>query len=208
MSFYEHRFFPALNDLLTKSFRKHRAKLLLDATGTVLEIGFGSGLSLEHYPASVTRIIAVEPNAGMREKAGPRVLDLMRRGSTAQVELLDASAERLPIEDRSVDAVLSVLTLCSVSDLGKSLSEIHRVLKPGGKLLFIEHMAQPKPGVTRKLQGLLSPTWQKLALGCHLDRDTLSDMRRAGFETPELKILGYSGFPNILSPIYRGRAHR
>jgi ubiquinone/menaquinone biosynthesis C-methylase UbiE len=208
MSFYGDRIFPFINDAITQSFHRHRARLLGTASGEVLEIGFGSGLSLKNYPKEVARIVGLEPNAGMRAKAQERIVAIMESGAhgPASIELVDGRAERIPFPDQSFDGVVSFLTLCSVTGLEEAASEILRVLNPGGTLFFLEHTVQPSKGANRVIQLALAPYWRRVACGCHLDRDALAELRAKGFEVRIQKTIGYQGFPNFLSPVYRGVA--
>ncbi len=198
---YSQKIFPRLNEVLTHSFKRHRAKLLSPARGRVLEIGFGSGLSLPHYPKTVKNLVGLEPSKGMRARV--RVPNKFMN-----FKLVAGKAEKIPFEDETFDFVVSHFTLCSVRDLPKSLSEIHRVLKPRGRFLFLEHALNDKSALTRKLQKTLAPVFKKCAEGCNLDRDILAALKKAGFEIDELKTIGYNGFPNFVSPIYRGSASR
>lgn len=195
---YTETFFPWMNDILTKSLARYRKKVLLLTRGRVLELGFGSGLSVPDYPHAVSEVIGLEPNPGMLRNARHRL------GAVAKV--VQGVGEQMPFANESFDGVSSFLTLCSVSDLEKTLSEIKRVLKPDGKFVFIEHCAQARGSLTRKFQRLVQPVWGRVAGGCHVTRDTLECIERAGFRIEALKTIGYSGFPNILSPMVRGVA--
>ncbi|OFZ22726.1 MAG: hypothetical protein A2X94_03505 [Bdellovibrionales bacterium GWB1_55_8] len=199
MSFYEEKIFPIGNNLISRRFFRHKENLLKSCKGNVLEIGFGAGLSLPFYPAAVTLVTGLEPNAGMR-----RMVE--KSASFPPANIVAGVAEQLPFPDSSFDSVVSIFTLCSVTDLEKSVSEIKRVLKRDGRFYFIEHAVQPKPGPTRTIQNLIQPVWGKIGCGCHVNRDTLQALVGAGFKIEKLKSIGYSGFPNFLSPLYRGIA--
>ncbi len=183
---------------MTRSLERHRKSILLPASGKILEIGFGSGMSLSCYPDSVTEIIGLEPNQGMLRKTEGKL------GSRAKV--VKAVGENIPFDDKEFDCISSFMTLCSVSDLPRVVSEMKRVLKANGKIYFIEHMAHPKGTLTRSLQQLIQPVWGHLACGCHIDRDILHEFQRQDFKIENLKTIGYSGFPNFLSPLNRGVA--
>jgi len=200
MSWYRETFFPWVEARFSRSLGRYKQRLLGTCSGEVLEIGFGTGLSLPHYPASVSRLSAIEPNPGMRKHA-----DL---GSVSfDVRLEQGVAEALPFAEASFDNVVSLLTLCSVQDLQKTIQEIQRVLRPGGQFFFLEHTAQSR-GVTLGLQRAIQPLWGKIACGCHIDRETVGSLKMAGFDLRQLESIGYSGFPNILAPLYLGIALR
>ncbi|HEV3259773.1 MAG TPA: class I SAM-dependent methyltransferase [Gemmataceae bacterium] len=144
---------------------KHRQQLLATVYGEVLEIGFGTGLNLPHYPAQVRRITTVDPNAGMQRLAQRRV-----RRSKIEVDQRVLSGERLPFEHDRFDCAVSTFTLCSIKDVNQALSEVYRVLKPAGKFLFLEHGLSPEPTV-QKWQHRLNWLEMRFADGCHLDRN-------------------------------------
>jgi SAM-dependent methyltransferase len=150
--------------------------LLSDLRGTILEIGPGAGPNLKYYPKNC-RWIGVEPNPFMHPY-------LRRAAEQARlaIDIRTLEAEQLPAEDGSVDAVVSTLVLCSVSDPAKVLQEIRRVLKPGGRLVFLEHVAAPQGTRLRKLQRAIRPLWTRLADGCHPDRETGPLIEHAGFK--------------------------
>jgi SAM-dependent methyltransferase len=168
---------------------QRKRALFSDLHGTVLEIGPGAGPNLRYYPPDATWI-GVEPNLHMhpylRQEAG-------RLGRAITIET--GTADRLPAPDASVDAVVSTLVLCSVPDQAATLAEIRRVLKPGGRFLFIEHVAAPPGSRLRRIQGLIRPLWSAFADGCHPDRDTGAALDAAGF-----KRVRYQPF-NIPAPI-------
>ena len=152
-----------------------KRSLFSDIEGTVLEIGPGSGVNLRYFPDGI-RWIGIEPNVHMhpyiQEKAQERAIE---------VDLRDTSADDLDIADESVDAVVSTLVLCSVPDPGAALSEIRRVLKPGGRFYVIEHVAAPRGTWLRKLQHGIKPLWRLAADGCRPDRETGRILEAAGF---------------------------
>lgn len=158
-----------------------RASLLAYASGRVLEIGFGTGLNLPRYPVSVERIVTVDPNAGMNGRAMERI-----KASPIPVEHNVLSGESLPLDADSFDCVVSTWTLCSIPDVVSALSELHRVLKPEGKLLFLEHGLSRDPGVARwqkRLNGI-----QKIyGDGCQLIRDFSELIPSAGFRLDEIE---------------------
>jgi SAM-dependent methyltransferase len=156
----------------------HRARLLAGLAGTVVEVGAGHGLNFAHYPPEVARVIAVEPNTDLRERAAAAA-----EAAPVPVEVRDGVADALPFDDASVDAAVTSLVLCSVPDQATALAEIRRILRPGGRLRFYEHVIpdrQPK-----RILALLadrSGVWPKLAGGCHPARDTTAAIAAAGFD--------------------------
>jgi ubiquinone/menaquinone biosynthesis C-methylase UbiE len=159
---------PRLNDkgMSKPLFSNYRAELLKEASGTVLEIGFGSGLNLPHYPvAKVTKISTIDPSPGRAKLAQNRV-----KASAIPVEQYLGSAEKLPFPDNEFDTIVSTWTLCSIPNLDSALAEIKRVLKPEGKFLFLEHGLNPDLK-TQKWQNRLDAVHYHLPGGCHLNRD-------------------------------------
>jgi SAM-dependent methyltransferase len=176
-SFYERRIFPWLNDKLTASpeLTQLRDDALAAARGAVIEIGFGTGLNLAHYPGSVDSVVAIEPNEGMHAGAAAQI-----RASRIPVRMLTARAETLPVPDRSIDTAVSSLTLCTVSDPVRALAELRRVLRDDGRLIVIEHGLSEDAGVAR-WQGRLNRIQNVVACGCNLNRPIASLVERAGF---------------------------
>ena len=155
-----------------------RAQLLDGLAGRVLEIGAGNGLNFAHYPASVTEVVAVEPERHLRELAVRAARD-----APVPVRVVDAVAERLPLAGAEFDAAVASLMLCSVADVGAALAELHRVLRPDAELRFFEHIASPRPAL-RSLQRAADATvWPRLSGGCHLARQTDRLIEAAGFTT-------------------------
>src|SRR5215472_14450789 len=154
----------------------HRRRLLAGLRGEVLEVGAGNGLNFAHYPAGVTRVLAVEPDPYLRQIAG-------ERGGQAPVavEVSDGVAESLPGADGSFDAAVVTLVLCSVADQRAVLAEVRRVVRPGGELRFLEHVRADTPGLRRVQRALDATVWPPLLGGCHVGRDTLSVIAGAGF---------------------------
>lgn len=156
-----------------------RRRNLRGLKGTVVDVGAGDGANFAHYPDDVVRIVAVEPEPYLRERAAAH--------ADERVELRDAVADHLPLHDGEADAVVFTLVLCSV-DPGPALAEALRVLRPGGELRFLEHVRAPEPGRMRTLQGVLDATiWPRLAGGCHLGRDTVGAIEQAGFTITDLE---------------------
>jgi ubiquinone/menaquinone biosynthesis C-methylase UbiE len=185
--------------LRTPEVAVRRGRTLAGLTGTVLEIGFGSGLNLRHYPQAVERVLAVEPSDLAWRLAEPR----MRRDAPP-VERVGLDGARLPVPDRSVDAVVSTFTLCTIPDVDAALVEIRRVLRPGGALHFLEHGRAPEESV-RRWQRRLQPLQSRMLGGCRLDRRIDDLVAGSGLEVVELST-GYGDGPKPFSYLYRGRA--
>jgi ubiquinone/menaquinone biosynthesis C-methylase UbiE len=166
--------------------------------GTIVEIGPGVGANLPYLPKGVTWI-GVEPNWYMHE----RLLAQARRVGV-DAEVRTGAAEDLPIADNTADAVIGTLVLCSVVDQRRALQEVLRVLKPGGTLVFIEHVAAPRGSSLRRLQRWLRPLWSRLGDGCHPDRETRAELEQAGFDT--VSIEAFTAPVPVVSPHIAGRA--
>jgi ubiquinone/menaquinone biosynthesis C-methylase UbiE len=201
MDFYDKWILPRLTDLAmrNKEATRYRVQLLPQARGVTLEVGVGSGLNLPFYGPQVDRLYAVDPSEELLRMAEKKV-----RRAPFPVELLARSAEEIPIDDRTIDTVVTTWTLCSICDPLKALAEMRRVLKPEGMLLFAEHGLAPEVSVQR-WQRRLNPLWNKLAGGCNLDRKMDELLRAAGFRIVELAT-EYAKGPRPMSYIYFGRA--
>ncbi len=167
MGFYSRVIFPRLCDFLLgmPHVARLRRELLADVSGEVLEIGFGTGLNLPHYPPSVCKLTAIDPSPGMHRLARRRI-----RRSRIAMEHHAVRGESLPFGEATFDCAVSTFTLCSVDDVSRTLAEVYRVLRPGGRFLFLEHGLSPDPGVQR-WQRRLNGLEMMLADGCRLDRD-------------------------------------
>jgi ubiquinone/menaquinone biosynthesis C-methylase UbiE len=199
------RFKAAFYDTMSARFEKEvgaskRTSLLAGASGRVLEIGGGTGHNLTHYPDQLDELIVTEPNEAMRRRAQRR-LEESGRAAT----LLQASAEALPFPDDSFDTVVSTLVLCTVPDQNAALREVHRVLKPGGKLLFVEHVRSDHPK-RAKWQDRLDRPWKVVGDGCHPNRDTLAALRTSGFEIQLAEQGEMPKFPRLIRPYILGQA--
>jgi SAM-dependent methyltransferase len=171
----------------------------------VLEIGAGTGRNLEHYPR-LGRLVLAEPDAHMRKKLAPRVSE--RAAEIApSTTIVTYGAESLDAPDASFDAVVATLVLCSVGDVARSLSEIRRVLRPGGKLVFLEHVVSDDPK-RRAWQRRIEPVWRPLAGNCHLCRDTKASIEDAGFTLERLVAESARKALPIIRPTIRGVARR
>lgn len=180
------RLFARYYDRITAGYedavRERKRALVGPLRGTVVEIGPGTGWNLPLVDPSV-RWIGVEPSEPMRERLHERARELGR-----EIEVRDGGAEELPFEDGEVDAVLSTLVLCSIADLGGALAEARRVLRPGGQLVFWEHVLAPEEQpLLRGVQRGLAPLWRLYADGCRCDQDTAGALRAAGFAELELE---------------------
>jgi SAM-dependent methyltransferase len=189
--FHEHRLFPWFNDRLghVPALERLRGEELRAAHGRVIEIGFGTGLNLPHYPPTVTSLVAVEPNPGMLARAATRI-----EAAAIPVEIVAASAESLPFPDNSFDCAVSFLTLCSVSEPGPVLDELRRVLGRCGRLLLMEHGLAEEPAVAR-WQRRLNPLETALACGCHLDRPVARLVEDSGFRFQRVRSFYLPGTP-------------
>jgi len=183
LGFYERRVFPWLNDKLgaDPQIIQTRAEALVPACGRVLEIGFGSGANLAHYPDQVTAIVAIEPNQGMRDRAMMQI-----KSSRIRVDLIDAEAECLPVADGVIDTAVSTLTLCSVLDPPRVLTELRRVLRDDGRLVVVEHGLSPDADVAR-WQNRLNGFQRVAACGCHLNRPIVELVEGHGFRFSDLR---------------------
>lgn len=175
---------------------EHRRELLAGVAGRVVDLGAGDGANFAHFPAGVTEVLAVEPEPYLRERA--------RRNAArapVPVRVIDALADRLPLDDGSVDAAVACLVLCSVPDQAAALRELHRVIRPGGRLYFYEHVIAERRGLAR-VQRLLerSGVWPFFAGGCHPARDTVAAIGAAGFDSERCRGFTFKPCP-ILLPV-------
>ena len=202
MGFYTRVVFPRLCDLLLDrpAVARHRRELLADAHGDVLEIGFGTGLNLPSYPEGIRKLTAVDPNPGTHPLAHRRI---ERSGIAVDHRVL--GGERLPFADGSFDCVVSTFTLCSIAAVGQALGEAYRVLRPGGRFLFLEHGLSPDPAVRRWQRGL---NWleMRLADGCRLDRDVRGLVVAQPFAAVRVDQFYLPGLPRTHGYMTRGVA--
>jgi len=201
MSFYRRHVLPCLLHLVMRQqqLMPFRRRVIGAAEGSVLEIGISSGLNLPLYGSTARAVIGLEPS--------PELLRMARgRGASASVpvEFLKASAETIPLDDGSVDTVVTTWTLCTIPDAPRALGEMRRVLKPGGALLFVEHGRAPEPGVAR-WQDRRDPLWCRIAGGCHLNRKIDALISGGGFRIDSLQHARLPG-PRTHSFLYEGRA--
>ncbi|MFI7642345.1 methyltransferase domain-containing protein [Nonomuraea sp. NPDC049400] len=160
---------------------ERRQSLLAGLTGEVVEVGAGHGVNFAHYPAEVTRVVAVEPEPRLRAQAQAAAAE-----TAVPVEVVPGVAENLPVADQSVEAVVFCMVLCSLPDVGGALAEARRVLKPGGQIRFLEHVRADTFGLARMQDVLDATVWPLMVGGCHLGRDAEAAIRRAGFHIDQL----------------------
>lgn len=179
-----------------------RRELLSRLDGRVLEIGAGTGTNLAYYPTQLRQLVLAEPDPWMRRQLRRKL------SASARIELVAAGAEALPCGDETCDAVVSTLVLCSVADLAGSLREVVRVLRPGGGLFFIEHVAdQEHPGIAR-WQQRIEPLWRFCCGNCHLTRETGTAIEAAGLVMETLRCEVMLGAPQVARSTIRGIARK
>ena len=201
MGFYKDRIVPHLVywSMRSRQLQPYRERVTSAAAGRVLEIGIGSGVNLPLYPHNVNEIVGLEPAhrlmAMARDAAGR---------SPLEIQLIEGSAESIPLESNSVDTVLMSWTLCSIPEPITALLEMRHVLRPDGQLLFVEHGLAPEAKM-RRWQHRLTPLWKRFAGGCHLDRPVRELIQQAGFDITHLDT-GYMEGPRLMTFFYEGRA--
>ena len=197
----------AVYDRLTQAseaacLQQWRADLLRGLSGQVLEVGAGTGLNIPHYPRTVGRLVLTDPDAHMRRKLAQKI----RAHGWDHAEVLDATLERLPLPDDAFDAVVGTLVLCSVPRVDRALAEIYRVLTPGGRFVFLEHVAaEDRP---RRLwwQQRVEPVWKRLSGNCHLTRRTAGAIVAGGFAIVDIKRESMRKAWPLVRPTIRGIA--
>jgi ubiquinone/menaquinone biosynthesis C-methylase UbiE len=180
-------------------FTEHRKRLLRDVSGEILEIGVGTGLNLEHYPKGVRRVTTVDPSVGMS-----RLLRQRTERCEIYVDHCVLGAEQLSFPDSTFDCVVSTWTLCSIADVARAVAELHRVLRPGGRFLFLEHGLSDTPSVQawqRRLNGL-----QKLIGGCRLDLNVQELFEHQPFESIAIDRFCLERAPRTHGTMYQGVA--
>jgi ubiquinone/menaquinone biosynthesis C-methylase UbiE len=202
VGFYAQVIVPLLCDFgLDRPFvAKYRRELLAHAGDNILEIGFGTGLNLPYHPPHVRKVTAVDPNAGMYRRARRRI-----KQAGVEVNQQVLGGERLPFEDGTFDCVVSTFTLCSIGEVAQALREVYRVLKSGGKFLFLEHGFSPEPNV-QKWQHRLNWLQMRLAGECHLDRDSRALVTAQPFASVQVDEFYIEKTPKTHGYLYRGIA--
>ena len=200
------RFFAAVYDKMLKSteeagLRDTRQGVVGGARGDVLELGAGTGLNFGHYvPGQVTQVIATEPDPHMARRARKAAA-----GAPVPIEVREASAEDLPFDSASFDTVVCTLVMCTIPNPGRAVTEVERVLKPGGKMLFIEHVRAEDPGLA-KWQDRLERPWTVVGAGCHPNRDTLGLLDASPLDVDEYRRGKLPKSPPIVRPMVVGAA--
>lgn len=203
MGFYEDQILPRAIDFVmdTGPMRRLRERTAAPLEGTVLEIGFGTGLNLPHYPARVDRMLAVDPATLGRKLASERLA-----ATRFPVEFVGLDGQSIDLPDASVDSALCTWTLCTIPDAERALAEVKRILRPGGALRFVEHGRHPSPRVAR-WQDRLNPVQNLFAGGCNLNREIDRIVQSSGFVLEELDTFAMPG-PRVMTWSYLGTARR
>jgi ubiquinone/menaquinone biosynthesis C-methylase UbiE len=196
------RCYAHVGHLMDAEIGDHRRRLLAGLTGRVLEVGAGNGLNFPHYPATVTEVLAIEPEPYLHRQA-------LAAASQAPIPIrvVAGTAEVLPAPDGAVDAVVASLVLCTVTDLDQALAETRRVLRPGGRLRFYEHVRATDPRLAR-WQARLQRPWGRLVGGCHPNRDTVAAIGAAELRLVQLERFDLQVMPPLARPHVLGVAER
>ncbi|MGI8493390.1 MAG: class I SAM-dependent methyltransferase [Acidimicrobiales bacterium] len=202
MAFYRDQLLPRLQDKVMdrRTTRQVRARVCAGLRGSVVELGFGTGLNALHYPPAVIKVVAIEPSTTCMRLAASRVA-----GSATPVELGGLDGQQLDLPSENFDAVLSTWTLCSIPDLAAALGEAQRVLRPGGRLHFVEHGHAPDASVAR-WQCRIEPVHKRLAGGCHLTRRIPDQIESAGFTIDHLDTYYFQDEPKVFGYTFEGTA--
>jgi ubiquinone/menaquinone biosynthesis C-methylase UbiE len=203
MSFYVDQILPHLIQMgmRKKDLEVYRHRLLSAAEGRVLEIGVGSGINFPHYDKKAMSVVGLDPSSKLLSMA-----EGLTTSVAVPIELVRGSAEAIPLQDESVDTLVTTWTLCSIPDVAHALSEMRRVLKSSGRLLFVEHGRSPDE-LVRRWQDRLTPVWKRIGGGCHLNRPISELIKDAGFRVERLDT-GYMKGPKPMTFMYEGSARR
>src|SRR6266542_1765128 len=202
MAFYKECILPYLVhwSMRQDTLSAYRRRVVPAAHGRVLEIGVGSGLNIPLYGVAATRVIGLDQS--------PKLLSMARTphqgGRPSSIELIEGSAEAIPLEDKSIDSVVTTWTLCTIPDVRAALREIRRVLRPSGQLLFVEHGRSTDEKI-RSWQDRLTPFWKRVAGGCHLNRPIGELLDQSGFRIERIET-GYMKGPKPMTFMYEGKA--
>ncbi|WP_202921111.1 class I SAM-dependent methyltransferase [Anatilimnocola aggregata] len=204
MGIYSRFVFPLLCDFALDNtvVNEQRRQLLSQVEGAILEIGFGTGLNLPHYPAQTRQITTVDPNEGMSKRAQRRI-----KGARITVEQHQQRSEMMPFGDGAFDCIVSTFTLCSIADVTQAIKEVFRVLKPEGKFLFLEHGISPEPNIER-WQRRLNGIQQWFGDGCHLDRNMKQIISASPFSTVDSTEGYLEKMPKTHGYVYQGVARK
>ena len=202
MGFYRDQLLPRVQNKVMdrKDLREVRSRVCAGLSGDVVEVGFGTGLNVPHYPVEVAKVAAVEPSALCMKIAEPRLAT-----ASPRVELAGLTGEALDLPSEEFDAALSTWTLCTIPNVDAALAEIRRVLKPGARFHFVEHGAAPAAGVAR-WQARVEPPWKRIAGGCHLTRQISDLIELAGFHLERIDTYYMHGDPKVFGYTYEGVA--
>jgi ubiquinone/menaquinone biosynthesis C-methylase UbiE len=201
------RFFAFIYDPLiakteTACLKGWRKELLQQAYGVVLEVGAGTGANLAYYPDKVDELIISEPDGFMRKK----LIEKLRNIENKNTNIKEFCMEDIDLADESVDCVVSTLVCCSVNDPQKSLQQAYRVLRPGGKFLFMEHIAAENNPKRLKWQNRINPIWKRISGNCHTNRETEKTILQAGFKIKQIEKASMRKAPAFVRPTIRGMA--
>jgi ubiquinone/menaquinone biosynthesis C-methylase UbiE len=204
MGLYATQIFPRLMDwvMARPAFSQLREALLQLASGEVLEIGFGTGLNLRHYPTTITRLSIVDPATLLPAKVARRMA-----AAPYPIQATHVTAENLPFPDRQFETVVSTWTLCTIPDPVQALQEVARVLKPGGRFLFLEH-GRSDDRTIAVWQDRLNPIQNVMGCGCHLNRQIDRLITQSGLSIAHLDRFSMQGVPRLAGEMYRGTATR
>ena len=203
MGFYGKHIFPRVMEwaLGSRVVARERQTALAPAQGSVLEIGFGTGLNLPHYPSAVTKLTVIDPNPMLADRVARRISEA--RMPVEQFQL-DASG-RLPFEDASFDSIVTTFTLCSIDEINPALKEMRRVLRPEGQYLFLEHGRSADPRVAKR-QDFFNPVQKLIGCGCNMNRAIGDLISEGGFHIVKLDRFVMRDTPRIVGEMFRGIA--